>query len=287
MSNISNIIQFLKGKPERFITITNQENGNSIGKNNIYLIDIPNEDLQHYIKFSVGNISAPILLWVEMRTKQGTTSKKENVCKIEVMPDNYKEPEAIAPVQLPAVQEQQIIPQQPFLAAPNLGNNVFGLGFPEIMNMQLKSSQLEDKKEQLIEMKAEYGELKHAYKLLEIDHRKALSDLAIASSQKEMAVMLAKTETKSFLDSPAFTNLIENAPAMLQGIAAMKNGSVPAGTVGLGRPSVSETHDQFIEYISDNLNESQVDFLGSICGHMSNESFKTEINALLQRYGTN
>jgi hypothetical protein len=286
MSNISNIIQFLKGKPERFITITNQENGNSIGKNNIYLTDIPNEDLQHYIKFSVGNITAPTLLWIEMRTKQGTTSKKENVCKIEVSPDNYAEPETVMPLQAAVQQQAQVMAQQPFLAAPNLGNNIFGLSMPEIMGMQRKSDLLEDKKEQLSELKVEYKQLKQNYDLLEIDHRKAISDLAVAESKKEMAVMLAKLENKSFADSPVFQSLIDNAPAMLQGIAAMKQGAVPAAGMGLSSPGVSDTHTQFIEFMNDNLNENQVNFLGSICSHMNNETFKTQIHALVQQYAT-
>ncbi|MEN2415535.1 hypothetical protein [Flavobacterium mesophilum] len=282
MSNISNIIQYLKGNESRFITITNQDNGRAVGKNNIYLSDIPNENLEHFIKFNLGQISEPTLVWIEMRVKQGVTSKKEGSCKIEVMPENYATP-------LPAIQEQPITPsvQQPsFLASP-MANNVFGLGFPEILGMQVKANQLEDKKEQLAELKEEYKDLKQKYNLLEIDNRKLSADLAIAESKKEMAVMMVKAENRSFADSPVFQSIIDKAPEVLAGIAAMKGG-VPAGVpAGLSAPSVSDTHDQFIEYINDHLSESQVNYLGRICTLMTNEPFRIELQTLVERYATN
>ncbi|WP_163398157.1 hypothetical protein [Flavobacterium fluviatile] len=286
MSNIQSIIQFLKGKPEHFISITNQNNGNMVGKKDIYISDIPNEDLTSYIKFNLGQISEPTLVWIEMRAKQGVTSIKKNSCKIEVMPDNYSQ--TMPAVQnLPVVSEPQPQAHPAFLAAPSLGNNIFGLGFPEIMSMQQKANQLEDKKEQLSELKEEYKELKHNFNLLEVSHREALSKLAVAESQKEMAVMIAKNENKSFTDSPAFAMMMEKAPEVLAGIVAMKTGAVPQAPIGLGAPGVSETHDQFIEFINDNLNENQINFLGKICVQMSNQEFQKELTTLIQKYAGN
>lgn len=286
MSTILSIIQFLKGKPEHFITITNQNNGNMVGKKDIYISDIPNEDLTSYIKFNIGQISEPTLVWIEMRAKQGVTSIKKNSCKIEVMPDNYSQTMPVVQ-NLPVVAEPQPQMHPAFLGAPNLGGNIFGLGLPDIMNMQQKANQLEDKKEQYSELKEEYKELKHSFNLLEVDHRKALSNLAIAESQKEMAVMIAKNENKSFTDSPAFGMFMEKAPELLAGFVAMKTGAVPQAAIGLGAPGASESHNQFIEFINDNLNENQINFLGKVCVQMSNAEFQKELTILIQKYAGN
>ncbi|AOZ99598.1 hypothetical protein [Flavobacterium commune] len=288
MSNILKIIQFLKGSEKRFITITNQENGKLVGKKDTYLTDIPNEDLAHYLKYQLGEITQPTLVWIELRSKQGPTSKKEDTAKIEVMPPNYQE----QAVQLPAVQNyspavQEQAPQPNFLGTPALNNNIFGLGFPEIMNMQRKSDQLEDKKEQLADLKEEYKDLKHNYNLKEVENRELLSKLAIAESQKEMAVMLAKNENKSFADSPVFQSLIERAPELLSGIAAMKGAAPLPQAAGLGRPNVSDTHAEFFDYAADNLNENQINYLGSICGFMNNPEFQNDLKLLIQRYASN
>lgn len=284
MSNILKIIQFLKGNENRFITITNQENGKLIGKKDTYLTDIPNEDLVPYLKFQLGDIVRPTLVWIELRSKQGTTSKKEDVAKIEVMPANYQEPATQLPVVQnynPAVVHEQA-PQPSFLGMP--GNNVFGLGLPEIMNMQRNSDRLEDKKEQLAELKEEYKELKQRYNILEIENRESLSKLAISESQKDMAVMLAKNENKSFADSPVFQSLIERAPELLNGIAAMKGQPVP-GPNGLGSPAAaSATHTEFFEYANDHLTEGQMNYLGSICNYMGNPEFVNELKELITRY---
>lgn len=290
MSNILKIIQFLKGSEKRFITITNQENGKLVGKKDTYLTDIPNEDLAHYLKYQLGEITQPTLVWIELRSKQGPTSKKEDTAKIEVMPPNYQE----QAVQLPAVQNyspavQEQAPQPNFLGTPALNNNVFGLGLPQIMDMQRKADQLEEKKEQVFELKEENRQLRQKYDTLEIDHRKALTDLSVAKSKEEMAVAMVRLENKSFADSPAFQNLMEQAPQIFSAIMAAKSGATlpVAPAAGLGRPNVSDTHAEFFDYAADNLNENQINYLGSICGFMNNPEFQNDLKLLIQRYASN
>ncbi|SDZ90920.1 hypothetical protein SAMN05443667_101253 [Flavobacterium gillisiae] len=287
MSNIANTVQFLKGKPERFITITNQDNGKLIGKNAIYIEDVPNEDLETYIKLHLGAITKPTLVWVEMRSKNGATSKKENSCKIEVSPVNYQAPQETPQPQPLPLQEARPLPQPyatpSFLGSPGAGN-VFGLGLPEIMGMQRKADLLEDKKEQLLEVKDELKALKQVHALLEIDHRGTLTQLSIAESQKEMAVMLAKAENKSFADSPAFQTLLEKAPELLGNLAALKGGGgIPATAGALGSPDMTETQKQFIEHVMDNLNDNQINFLGSVCHYINNEPFINQLKILIQQ----
>jgi hypothetical protein len=160
---------------------------------------------------------------------------------------------------------------------------MFGLGFPEIMNMQRKADQLEEKKEQLLEAKEDFKNLKQKHDLLEVDHRGVLTKLSIAESQKEMAVMLAKAENKSFADSPAFSTLMEQAPAILAAIAAKSAGS-NGGTSGmLGNPDLSASKKEFIEHVIENVNDNQVNFLGSVCHYIDNESFINKLKVLIQQ----
>ena len=288
MSNLANTIQYLKAKDNRFITITVQETNKPLGKANVYLSDIPGEDLEQYIKTNLGPITKPTLVWVEMRTKQGPTSKKDHACAIEISPVNYQpEQTATSLPTVPPVHYPQPMPQDntsTFLGSPGMGNNVFGLGFAEVIGMLVKAARLNHKEEQLVELKEDFKELKQKYNLLDIDHRATLTKLSTAEAQKEMAVMLAKSENKSFFDSPAFAALMDKAPDMLTGFAAIKSGgALPAVAGVLGSP-MPDGHKEFVEHVIENLNEQQVNFLGSVCHFINNEGFVSQLQMLIQQY---
>jgi hypothetical protein len=207
------------------------------------------------------------------------------------MPLDYKAP--TNPINTTPSFTPEVVPAS-FLGAPALGNNIFGLGIAEIMSMQRKAEQLDDKREQLIELKEEYKDfkLKHErekdklhgrYESLLEEHREVLKKISVAEGEKDFAVKSALLEKKSFTDSPAFQTFIEKAPDMIGGIVAMKGGAAPAAA-GLGRPTVSDTHNQFFDYASEHLNEVQINFLGGVCGQMEKEAFKNDLQILLQRY---
>lgn len=288
MSNIANTIQYLKSKENRYITITVQETGKSIGKANIYLADLPNEDLEQYIKNNLGPITKPTLVWVEMRTKQGPTSKKDHTCAIEISPGITQQ--EVVPQQvnaLPAIQpiQQQHYQEQPtpFLGNPNVPN-VFGLGLADVIGMQRKADRLIDKEEQYAELKIDFKELKKNYDILDIEHRGTLTKLSTAEAQKDMAVMLAKMENKSIFESPAFTAMMEKAPELISGFVALKTGGAASSVVGaLGSPNISESHRQFVDVIED-FSEDQINFLGGICHYINNEMFVSQVKSLIQQF---
>ncbi len=288
MSNIANTIKYLKAKDNRYITITVQETNIKIGKDNVYLSDIPGEDLEQYIKTELGPINKPTLVWVELRTKQGPTSKKDHACAIEISPTNYlpdTQPVSIMPIPVPNYPKINQVENTPsFLAQPSAGNtNLFGLGLAEVVSMQVKADRLSHKEEQLVELKDEYRELKHRYNMLDIEHRSALGRIATADAQKEMAVMLAKSENKSVFESVAFEKLMEKAPELLGSIAAMKGGVTPnqPGALGMTMP---DTHREFVEHVVENLNENQINLLGSICHFIDNEGFNSQLSMLIKQY---
>lgn len=281
MSNIANTIQYLKGKENRFLIITNQETNRVVGKANIYLEDIPNEDLEQYIKFNLGAITKPTRVWVEMRIKNGTTSKKENTCAIEVSPANTPvEMQPQVNSMVPAIVEP---PAQNFLGNPGAGN-VFGLGIAEVIGMQVKADRLGHKEEQLAELKEDYKELKHEYNKLDIEHRATLTKLSTAEAQKEMAVMLAKSENKSIFESSAFEKLMDKAPELLGSIVAIKTGGAASPVAGVLGAPMPDGHKEFLEFVAENLNENQVAFLGSVCHFINNPAFVAELKNLLQQY---
>lgn len=285
MSNIANILTYLRSSDAKFIRIVNQETNKTVGKTDIYLSDIPNEDLEHYIKFNLGTITAPTLVWIEMRQKKGTTSLKENGCKILVDFQDPQKPQELTPQIMnprPTQTATPIVAPAGYLGNPG-NQNVFGLGFAEVIGMQVKADRLDHKEEQLRDLKDDHKELKKKYDILDVDHRATLTKLSTAEAQKDMAVMLAKLENKSVFDSPVFAKLMDQAPAMLSGFAAMKNGAVQM-TGALGSPDLPPEHVEFIEFVSENLNENQVNFLGSICHYINNEPFVNELKMLLTRY---
>lgn len=287
MSNISNILTYLRSSDAKFIRIVNQETNKTVGKTDIYLTDIPNEDLEHYIKFNLGTITAPTLVWIEMRQKKGTTSLKENGCKILVDFQASQKPQDFTTQIMnpaPLQNTNPVATPAPYLGSPS-PQNLFGLGFAEVIGMQVKADRLDHKEEQLKDLKEDHKELKKKYDFLDVDHRATLTKLSTAEAQKDMAVMLAKLENKSVFDSPVFEKLMDRAPELLSGIVAMKGGGMPMAGA-LGSPNLPEEHKEFIEFVSENLNEQQVNFLGSICHYINNEPFVAELKMLLTRYSS-
>lgn len=289
MSNILKTIEYLRKNPEnRFLMLTNLENNQKVGKSNIFFNDIPEEDLNRYIKSNLGEITKPTLVWVELRVKQGASSKKEDAYKVEInpiinVPQTVNNLLPVAPTVQPMLPQVQAAQPQPDYFPGGLGQS-FGLGLPQIMEMNRKADRLEDKLEQLSELKEEFKELKQENRLLEIENRELKTQKSTAEAQKDMAVMLVKAENKSFFDSPAFEKMMDKAPELLSGIVAMKTGGVPTGALGAG---LTETQSSFIEYVTENLTDNQLNFLGAVAGNINNEMFMGELQQLIARYATN
>lgn len=287
MSNTAMAITFLSEKPEdRFLTIVNQSNNTQVGKSNIYLPDLPNQDLGGYIKLHIGSIQQPTLVWVELRQKSGTSSQKKGAFAVEVKPEFQQVVQQEQPVtQLPAV-----VQAAPVNQPQNLGNPMIDiLGNPEmlgrIIEPHINAARLVDKTEQVESLKEEIKEVKHENRKLEIDLREALTKVSKADAEKTLAIMLANAENKGFMDSAGMQKLIESVPDLIEKIAAAKMGATTE-PVGLGLPEMSQEKTDFVNYAIDNLNDTQVIFLGSIIRHMSKPLFVDSLNALITQSAT-
>lgn len=286
MSNQITTIQFLKDSPKNFIRLTDLSNDNPVGKKDIYITDIPNENLKEYILSNVGNQEK--LIWVEHRQERGnTTVKVGQGYKIET--ENPNKNVAPAPVE-----QNQVVPvvhQAQYMGAPPVYSNQVPDNY-SMLNSPIVKQYLDANEKKYLDLKGNYDELKEDYKDLRSKNRiqeETLSDLkiklSVAEREKEMAVLSEKMNNKSFWDSPAFEKALEKAPDLLTSAMAMKSGQVPAQMQALGSPIGSTPlKKEFFEYADETCNDDQINYLGSVLHHINNDAFKLELNQLIHKY---
>lgn len=291
MSNTAQTIQFLKEKPEaNFIRLSNLDNDSVIGdKKDIYLSDIPNENLPAYIKFHLGGTTQDILVWVEHRTTKGATTVKVGPgYKIPVIVPKQEavqvsnQPVAVPPAPAPlpmAAQPAQLYHE------PNFGFNGHGLGLNggQLMAAMVDSQRLGDLKQDYADLKEDYKDLKKDFRKLEIKNTELETKVSTAETQKDLAVMLAKSENKSFFESAGFEKLMENAGPIVETLMAAKAGGAPQSVVaGLSAGNTSEVKQSFFQMVGEYCSDAQVNYLGSIVHYLNNPEFVTNLEALIK-----
>jgi hypothetical protein len=288
MSNILKAITFLKNNPEKRFLKIQDENGNSVGLEKNFLKDIPNENLENYLKSYLGTITKDRNIWIEAREESGATHKKMGSFSVVIAPEKTAVSE---PVQNAPMQQQQVYQPQnhattsEFLGnAVQAGNGMMLVSTQQVLEMQRKADKLDDANEKLYELRNEHVEVKKKFNDADTENRDLKTKLQTAEAQKDLAVQLAKTENKGFLESAAFEKLLDKAPEMLGNIAALKAGGMPQ-MESLGAAStLSETKQGFVDYVTEDLNDEQVNYLGSICHFLPNEGFKNDLKTLITKY---
>ncbi len=283
MSSLKQSVANLQLNQEtNFLVLTNLETDQKIGSSKIYYKDIPNGDLAGYIKSEIGNTQHDTLVWVEHRKDIGTSNRKDD-----------KEPSykitvaATAPIEKTIPEptprtEQTHVP--PTVNHTSFLGNPAGLGLAEVVKMNVDSMRLDDLRKLNEDYKEEIRSLKQNNGILAIENRQLEAKAATSEAREQMAVMMAKLENKGFLDSDAFTKLIEKAPSLL---AAYKGGAMPESAAMLGAAEVSEPVQEVIDYIAENCDDMQANFLGSVCAFIGNSNFISELQTLILKYKTN
>lgn len=291
MSNTLKAVTFLKDNPEKRFLKIQDENGNTIGLQKIFIKDIPNENLVNYLKTFLGDSSSDRTLWVEAREIRGITDKKMGSYSLVIETEKkiYQEP---APGPAPQTYQEPVQQQQPqFLGnAVSQGNGMLGMAVNDVMMLQLKAARLEDITEKLVETRKELETIKHERNILDIEARDLKTKLSTAERDKDLALKIAASENKGFFDSPAFEKMMDKAPEMIGSIAAMKAGQMPsfgAESLGVTASNLSQTKQGFVDYLTDDLTDEQVNYLGSICHFLPNELFKNELQGLIKKYHGN
>lgn len=292
MSNTLKAVSFLQNNPEEhFMTANNTVTGKTVGKDKIYLNDLPNNDLEAYIKFHLGTIDKPTMIWIELRKIEGSTHRLKHKFGIEVQPEiqTITPAPAIEQVQANSYPAPVVHNAQPYYGS--LGgahqSHAIAVETAKAIDMHVKAERLEDSKERIAELKEELALERKEHRLLQIDYRKVITDLSTAEAQKAMAVMMAKAEHKGFFDSEGFAKILEKAPDMLDKAIALKNGNTGEAAGALGTANLSETKKQFVTLVSNSLQDNEVLYLGSICHYLDNQPFLNELTQLIQKYANN
>lgn len=293
MNKTDATIQFLKENPKNFIRITNISNDQLLGNKNIYLSDIPNEDLRSYAQFLSGNSNAE--LWIEHRIERGATNvkapnvsgyklvieyqtKKQDDEKKMVIPENK-------PVEQPIQPVQPVYHAQPFLASPNQQFDV--LSSPIVKTIRdIDEKKYKDLERSYEDLREDNKDLKAENRTLNNEVIALKTQVSTAEKEKELAILMEKMNKSSFLDSPAFQKLVEVAPDMVEKAMMAKVGTAPAPQA-LNSPNVSPIKKSLIDYIVSDCTDNEANYVGSVLELFDNANFMNELKEIITRYGTN
>ena len=283
MSNLLKAITFLKSSPEdRFLAICD-ENSNVIGIEKVYLKNIPNENLEAYLKLHLGKQEQDVMLWIEAREKSGATDKKRGSFPVRI----DAEVQPVQQIQSPMQQSTNFLGQ----AVQSEGTNIL-MPASAVMDMQRKADRLDDANEKIAELRAELQRLNTKIDSEALDFKKERNDsdtelrdlrsrLHTAEKEKEIAVKEIQKEKRNFLDSEGFQKFLDKAPQMLGNIVAMKTGVPPMGESLGAASTLSETKQQFLEYMTDHMDDKQVLYIGSVIHFLDNPEFKNYVDKLV------
>lgn len=292
MSNIEKAVSFLQVNPEDcFITANNTVTGKTVGKEKIYISDLPNNDLAAYIKFHLGTIDKPTMIWIELRKMEGSTHRLKDKFGIEVQPDKQTTTPAPANEQVQAnnYPDRVVHEAQPYYgslgAAAN--QNAIAVETAKVIDLHVNALRLKDAEKAISKLEEELAVEKKEHRLLQIDYRKALTDLSTKDAEKNVELLLAKAQQTGILDSKGFEKLVDLVPGIMEKAVALKNGGVSEAAGALGTANLSETKKQFVTLVSNSLQDNEVLYLGSICHYLDNQPFLNELTQLIQKYANN
>lgn len=277
MSNIVKTVNFLKEDPEnRFLEIVKQEDNSIIGAKAIYLSDIPNEDLAQYIKFHVGNNQENVLVWVEIRQKNGTSSRKITSVPINVPGTN--------PTNSQSFQNQ---PQpQPAAMNNNVQNNAMDLlGNPEmlgqIIGQHVKAARYDEVVQNYDDLKEINKDQKRKIDILDDELRNLKTIVATAKRELDFELKMARAEKTGFFDSAGGQKLLEKIPEIFEKIAVMKGGAVPQEEHFLGDGTdISQAKKDFLEF-AYSLPDDQINFLSALVMKLQDKTFSESIQKMI------
>lgn len=295
--NPQNTLDFLSQSDEHYIEIVRLDTQEYIPNEKqkmLFYSNIPNANLDAFIDSYVKNNTEDVIITVQHRKKNGNSSMKVgNPYGIKV---NKKVISMPVPSQAMTVPGPTNHPEVEVMRGNGLGTSFMGLGFPQIMEMSVKSERLEDYKNHLSEAKEEIKELKqelrdqrNAYEKkindLDADLRSTKTELSQKEREKEMAVKAVENAQKGFLDSPGAEKLLDKLGAIGEAYVSAKGGAEQAQ--GLGFVGKTETKNNFFQWADENCTDDEINYLGAILGNMNNPNFMKELNTLIKSHANN
>jgi len=175
----------------------------------------------------------------------------------------------------------QVQPSYPTSSYYGLGNGMMGV-HPAESRLDAITSKYDDLKERYDELKTQCRDLQSVKRRLEEENNSLKLEVNTAEKHKELAILQADLNRKSFMDSEAMKTIAANlAPALPQIISGQ-----PA-QVGMGvAANVSNEKKQFIEFISsDRVADADVGYVYKIYKNIAtNERFATAIQELFTQF---
>ncbi len=294
--NSTETLRFLKEDTSHFVKLFNTDSSTYIpadgGEKGVFIKDVPNEDLLQLIKNSIGHLNKDVIIYVEHRKQAGATSRMHGKpYKIEIKA--ISEPQVTQTPYTPTPTPSHVPTAHPYPAPNNyLGASGFGLGIPELVDMNVNKFRLAEIQNKFDELKEEHKELKqelrdqkNAYerKINEYDSdlKKANAELFTKEREKELAIKEIEAAKKTFGESPLAEKLLDSLTKIGEAYATKGGETAPASA--LGNPG-SETKKMFFDLVNSNCTEEQVNYLGAIYHFINNPGFINELNGLVDKY---
>lgn len=219
---------------------------------------------------------------IYLRTSNGTTSKViGEPITLQFSGDlknNQMMQEQTNQIQTANPQMQQSYPNQPYFG---MGNSMMGV-HPAESKLDAISAKYEDLKERYDDLKSQCKDLQSIERQLKEQNSSLKLEVNTAEKHKELAILQADLNRKSFMDSETMKTLAANlAPALPQIIS----GHPPQ--IGMGMPAnLSSEKKQFIDFIaSDKVHDSDVGYIYKIYKNIvKNKDFAAGLQQLFAEF---
>ncbi|MBC8753970.1 hypothetical protein H2O64_04760 [Kordia sp. YSTF-M3] len=165
---------------------------------------------------------------------------------------------------------------------PAMGSGMMGV-HPTESKLEAITSKYDDLKERYQELKNDYQDIRSSERQLKEENNSLKLEVNTAEKHKELAILQANLNQKSFMDSDAMKSLAENlAPVLPQMISGQQ------AQIGMGNAhqNVSSNKKQFIDFIaSTNVQDADVDFIYTLYKHtLKNKDFAASLQGLLTQF---
>lgn len=262
---------FLNAHPNHFIRIQNTDNNLFVrlkkqkSPTSIFLDDIKQySDIEEWFNGVMLRDNLKNIM-VTYRKKDGTaslpaTGHQTEYFALDKRLQKLREQEMSQNTQTPPQQPIQQ-PPQPYAMPPTPANGAQGLGASVMYGMGGPAAaahaagmglsdfvDLKKKAERYEELKEVVDKLKDDNHSLTLRNRELESDKKTAEKEKELALMLERSNKQSFLNSEAGQEILKILPQIAASMASGTNGQQPQAS-GMGIPGLSEIKERVVKYM--------------------------------------
>lgn len=277
---------FLNAHPNHFIRIQNTDNTLYVrlkkqkSPTSIFATDISDySDMEEWFNEIMLRDNLKNIM-VTYRKKDGTASVPAigydtEYFALEKRLQKLRKQEMSHDTQTPTPQSHQAQPNNYAMPGPMPGNNPQGLGASVMWGMGGSAAtaqaagmglsdfiDLKKKAERYEELKEQVDKLKDENHSLTLRNRELESDKKTAEKEKELALMLERTNKQSFLNSEAGQEILKILPQIAANMAGGGGNAQQTQGSGMGIPGLSEVKERVVQYMcGENVSDQTVHIL--------------------------